>query len=168
MIKITAVVLLLVAFSCKDGNIENKELNLPQAEASVDNYSQNLTLPFEADNESIDYSYSSAGENTESKDCSEAHSSGDDAYSYSKKAYNSADYDEMKNYLKKSMNSFEDAMSNAEECKCEDAYSSADEGYTYARKGYRSDDYDEMKNYARKAKSSADDVMSNADNCTNE
>lgn len=101
------------------------------------------------------------------RDCSNAHSSADDAYSYCKKAYDSDSWDDTKSYLKKAMNSFEDAMTYAEEddCKCDDAHSAADDGYTYAKKGYNSSDWEETKNYAKKAKSSADDAMSYANDC---
>lgn len=98
-------------------------------------------------------------------DCSDAHSSADDAYSDCKKAYDSDSWSDSKTYLKKAMSSFEDAMSYAEDCNCDDAHSSADDGYTYAKKGYNSTDWDETKDYARKAKSSADDAMSYADDC---
>lgn len=100
------------------------------------------------------------------KDCSETHSSADDAYTYCRRAYNSDDFGEIKSYLKKAMSSFEEAMSNAEDCKRDEAHSSAEEGYDYAKKGFRTDDFGEMKNYARKAKNSADDTMSKADDCT--
>jgi hypothetical protein len=99
------------------------------------------------------------------RDCSNAYSAADDAYSYSKKAYNSDNWDDTKRYLKKAMSSFDDAMTYAEECKCDEAHSAADDGYTYAKKGYNSTDWDQTKNYAKKAKSSADDAMSYANNC---
>ncbi len=99
------------------------------------------------------------------RDCSDAYSAADDAYDSAKKAYNSDDWDDIKDYLKKAMDSFEDAMNYSEECKCDDAYSAADNGYTYAKRGYNSDDYEEMKDYARKAKNEADDAMSSANDC---
>lgn len=107
------------------------------------------------------------GEGSIKKDCSDSYSSADDAYTYSKRAYNSEDYEEVKYNLKKAINSFEDAVSNAEDCKCDDAFSSANEGYTYAKRGYNSEDFEDMIEYARKAKNAADDTMSNAEDCTN-
>jgi len=103
---------------------------------------------------------------TTEKDCSETESSADDAYTYCKRAYNSDDFDEIKSYLKKAMDSFEEAMSSAQDCKCEDAYSYAEEGFNYAKKGFRTDDFEEMKTYSRKAKDFADDTMSKAVDCT--
>lgn len=105
--------------------------------------------------------------NKQEKDCSEAHSSADDAYSYCKKAYDSDSWADSKSYLKKAMNGFEEAMNYSEECECDDSQSSADDGYTYAKKGYNSSDWDETKSYAKKAKSSADDTMSYAEDCDN-
>lgn len=101
------------------------------------------------------------------RDCSDAHSSADDAYSYCKKAYNSDSWDETKGYLKKAMSSFEDAQNYAQEdnCKCDEANTSADDGYTFAKKGYNSTDWDGTKDFAKKAKSSADDAMNYANEC---
>lgn len=101
------------------------------------------------------------------RDCSNAYSSADDAYTYCKMAYNSDSWDDTKRYLKKAMISFDDAMtySQDDDCNCNDAYSAADDGYSYAKKGYNSSNWDETKNYAKKAKSSADDAMSYSNNC---
>lgn len=151
---------ILFIFSCKN---KSEESNTNQLE---DEYVLEKPI-YSSNNTPNSYSEIKIDEETNIKDCSDAHSSADDAYSYCRRAYNSDDYDEVKSYLKKAMRSFEDAMSNAEDCKCDDAYSSADEGYTYAKRGHNSDDFDEMKDYARKAKNLADDLMSNADDCTN-
>jgi hypothetical protein len=101
------------------------------------------------------------------RDCSNAYSAADDAYSYCKKAYNSDDWEDTKRYLKKAMSSFDDAMTYAQDddCDCDNAHSAADDGYSYAKKGYNSDDWDDIKNYAKKAKNSADDAMSYANDC---
>ena len=104
--------------------------------------------------------------NKREKDCSEAHSSADDAFSYCKKAYDSDSWTDSKSYLKKAMGSFDDAMGHAEECKCDEAHSSADDGYSYAKKGFNSTDWEETKDYAKKSKSSADDTMSASNDCT--
>src|SRR6478735_7056467 len=85
-------------------------------------------------------------------DCSDAYDAADDAYSYSKKAYDADRWDDTKSYLKKAMSSFEDAKSYAEDCDCDDAESSADDRYSYAKKGYNSSDWEDSKSYARKAK----------------
>jgi hypothetical protein len=98
-------------------------------------------------------------------DCSEAHDAAENAYSYCKKAFDSDRWDDTKAYLKKAINSFDEAMSYAEDCKCEDAQSSAEEGHSYAKKGYNSTDWDDTKSYAKKARNAADDTMSNADDC---
>lgn len=159
---------MLLLISCKEEKKESASTVVEQTVQPLNRSSQYVEKTNEVGNinSNIDYSRNVV-EDEEKKDCSETHSSGDDAYSYCKKAYNSDDYDEVKSYLKKAMNSFEEAMSNADDCKCDDAHSSADEGYTYAKRGYNTDDFEEMKDYARKAKNSADDVMSNADDCTN-
>jgi hypothetical protein len=104
--------------------------------------------------------------NTE-RDCSNAYSAADDAYSYCKKAFDSDSWEDTKVYLKKAMDSFDDVMTYAEEdeCKCEDAQAAGDDGYTYAKRGYNSTDWEETKDYSRKAKGSADDAMSYASNC---
>lgn len=100
------------------------------------------------------------------KDCSDAYSAADDAYSYSKKAYYADDLDDIKYYAKKAMSSFDDAMLYAEDCGCDDAYSSADDGYSNAKKAYNSDNVSDGQYYARKAKGDADDTMSYADDCS--
>jgi hypothetical protein len=100
-------------------------------------------------------------------DCSDAHSSADDAYTYSKRAFDSDKWTESKDYLRKAMGSFEEAMDQAEECGCEDAHSSADDGYSYAKRGFNSTDWEQTKDYARRAKTSADDTMSYAEDCSN-
>lgn len=151
---------IIFIFSCKN---KSEESNTNQLE---DEYVLEKPI-YSSTNTPNSYSETKIDEETNFKDCSDAHSSGDDAYYYCRRAYNSDDYDEVKSYLKKAISSFEDAMSNAEDCKCDDAYSSADEGYTFAKRGYNSDDFDEMKDYAKKAKNSAEDIMSNADDCTN-
>jgi hypothetical protein len=101
------------------------------------------------------------------KDCSNAYSAADDAYSYCKKAYNSDEWEDVNNFLKKAMSRFEEAMTYAQDddCSCDEAYSSLDDGYSYAKKGYSSDDWDEIKNYAKKAKNSAEDAMTHANYC---
>jgi len=99
------------------------------------------------------------------RDCSNAYSMADDAYTNSRRAYNSDNWSDTKRYLKKAMNSFDETMIYAEECKCDNAYSAADDGYTYAKKGYNSTDWEQTKNYSRKAKNSADDSMSYANDC---
>lgn len=155
-----------ILFSCKNKSTENSYnpiTNEQRVSEPIDNnndyeYNHNQTQNIHSKD---------VNEEIVNKDCSDTHSSADDAYTYARRAYNADDYDEVKSYLKKAMNSFEDAMSKAEECKCDNAYSSADDGYTYAKRGYNSDDFEEMKDYARKAKNSADDVMSEADDCTN-
>src|SRR5258706_16316032 len=100
-------------------------------------------------------------------DCSEARSSAEDAYSYCKRAFDSDSWSDLKDCLKKAMNSLEEAKENAENCKCDEAFTSADDGYSYARKGYNSTDWEETKNYAKKAKNSADDVITNTNDCDN-
>lgn len=167
---ILILLLFLTSTSCKEAKKEDSSTYVQQNDHKIYNIFPIVekTNEFSRDNS---YSNSDNSENsyeTEKKDCSDAHSSGDDAYSYCRKAYNSDDYGEIKSYLKKAMISFEDAMSYAEDCNCVEAKSSADEGYTYAKRGYNTDDFEEMKDYARKAKNSADDVMSKSDECTNE
>lgn len=163
---ILSVLFLIV--SCKEEKKESVYTYEQQAIQPLNNTTSYVEKTYEVESGNSNIDNSSNEVEVEKKDCSDAHSSGDDAYSYCRKAYNSDDYEEVKSYLKKAMSSFEDAMSNAEDCKCDDAYSSADEGYTYSKRGYNTDDFEEMKDYARKAKNSADDVMSNADDCTNE
>ena len=80
-----------------------------------------------------------------------------------RKTYNSDETEEIKSYLKKSMNSCEEEMSSAGDCKCDDAHSAEEDGYDYAKKGYRSDDLEEMKRNAKKSKDATEDVMSKAD-----
>jgi hypothetical protein len=101
------------------------------------------------------------------RDCSNAHSSAENAYSYCKKAYNSDSWDDTKTYLKKAKYSFEAAMTYAEDddCKCDDAHNAADDGYSYAKRGYNSTVWEETKVFARKAKNSADYAMSYANDC---
>lgn len=169
--KYILILLLFLTFaSCKEAKKENASTDVQQIDQQVYNASLYVekTNEYDSDNSHLNIDNSENEEEAEKKDCSDTHSSGDDAYSYCRKAYNSDDYEEVKSYLKKAMNSFEDAMSYAEDCNCDDANYSADEGYTYAKRGYNTDDFEEMKDYARKAKNSADDVMSNADDCTNE
>jgi hypothetical protein len=169
--KYILILLLFLTFtSCKEAKKENASTDVRQNEQQVYNALPYVekTNEYNTDNSNSNIDNSENDEVAEKKDCSDTHSSGDDAYSYCRKAYDSDDYEEVKSYLKKAMSSFEDAMSNAEDCNCDDANSSADEGYTYAKRGYNTDDFEEMRDYARKAKNSADDVMSKADDCTNE
>ena len=153
----------LIFISCNDKT--SKEIPSTGNSPSYSENEPNKKLP-QLEEKEINYS-TKADEEIEKQDCSDTHSSGDEAYSYCRRAYNSDDFEEIKSYLKKAMNSFEEAMSNAEDCKCDEAHSDAEEGYDYAKKGYRSDDFEEMKRYAKKAKSSAEDVMSKADDCSN-
>jgi hypothetical protein len=100
-----------------------------------------------------------------SKDCSNAYSAADDAYSYCKKAYNSDNLDNLRYYAKKAKNAFDDAMSYSDDCGCDDAYSQADDGYSDAKKAYNSDNLEDGQYYIKKAKRHADDTMSYADDC---
>jgi len=128
-----------------------------KSEKQNENYSSNIYNKNEE----------SSSSNSLDKDCSNAYSAADDAYSYCKKAYNSDDWDDVKRFLRKAMSGFEDAMTYAQDddCNCDEAYSAAYDGYSYAKKGYNSDDWDDVKNYAKKAKNSADDAMSYANDC---
>lgn len=101
-------------------------------------------------------------------DCSDALSAADDALTYADRAYDSDSWTDTKDYLKKSMNSFEDAQTYAQDCECDEAYSVADDGYDYARKGYNSLDWDDAKSNARRAKSSAEDLITYAEECDDE
>ncbi len=102
-----------------------------------------------------------------SMDCSYAYIEADDAYNFSKKAYNSDKIEDLKYYAKKAMNSFDDAMVFALDCGCDDAYLEVDDGYNNAKKAYNSNDLDDSKNYMRKARIHADSAMSYADDCNN-
>ena len=99
-------------------------------------------------------------------DCANAYSSADDAYSYGKKASDASTWADSKTYLKKALDSFEQAIDYAEECECEEAHTSATDGYSYVTKGYNSKTWDEAKGYAKKATASAGDTMSAANDCS--
>ena len=158
-----SLILILVSLLSCNSKTENEK----QDPEKVSNYSKNRVNKDYTKSETKERSYFVKTNNEIIKqDCSETHSSADDAYSYCRKAYNSDDIEEVKSYLKKAMGSFEDAMSSAEDCKCDDAHSAAEDGYNYAKKGYRNDDFEEIKRYAKKAKSVAEDVMSKADDCS--
>lgn len=49
--------------------------------------------------------------------CDDAYSSADEGYTYAKRGYNSDDFDEMKDYVRRAKNSADDTMSNADDCK---------------------------------------------------
>lgn len=160
---IILVFLVSIILSCKDKikNSNQEEIH------TATNYETNLNNNSpQLEKESVNYT-STIDDETQSRDCSETHSAADDAYTNCRKAYNSDDFDEVKSYLKKAMNNFDDAMSSAADCKCDDAHSSAEEGYGYAKKGYRSDDFEDVKRYAKKAKNSAEETMTKADDCKN-
>ena len=162
-IKIILNVALILSFSCKNSSTEKLEKQIREEPLKNETiYQQNYIETDKRISERVNLN------DDIKRDCSDAHSSADEAYTYCKRAYNSDDYEEVKSYLHKAMNSFDYAISQLEECKCDDAKSSADEGYTYAKRGYNTDDFKEMKDYARKAKRSADDTMSKADDCTND
>lgn len=164
------VIFLIIIFSACRNQAETSvdEVTIEENQEVYSDELGNDAIVYENAYEPVQYSETTNNELLEKKDCSDAESSGDDAYTYCQRAYNSDDYEEVKSYLKKAMDSFEEAISSAEECKCDDSEYSADEGYTYAKRGYNSDDFEEMKDYARKAKNSADDTMSSADDCMNE
>ena len=119
---------MLLLISCKEVKKDSASTVVEQTVQPLNTTSQYVEKTNEVENRNSNIDNSrNVNEDEEEKDCSDTHSSGDDAYSYCKKAYNSDDYDEVKSYLKKAMNSFEEAMSNADDCKCDDAHSSADE-----------------------------------------
>lgn len=161
--KLSLFLFLLILISCNDKT--SKENHRTDSSPSYSENEPNKELT-QTETKEINYS-TNVDDEILKNDCSDTHSSGDEAYSNCRNAYNSEDFEEIKAYLKKAMNSFEEAMSNAEDCKCDEAHSDAEEGYNYAKKGYRSDDFGEIKRYAKKAKNSAEDVMSKADDCSN-
>lgn len=102
------------------------------------------------------------------KDCSDTYAAAEEAYNHSRKAYNSETMDDMRYYLKKAMDEFEEAMSFAKNCDCDNAYSSSDDGYTYAKKSYNADNLEDAQSFAKKAINSADEAMSYSNSCSNE
>ena len=97
-------------------------------------------------------------------DCSDAYSSAEDTYSYSRKAYYSEDHEDIIYYIRKVMNSAEETTNYSDDCGCDDAYSSAEESYSYlkkARNNIKEADY-----YLKKAMSSVEDAMGFLDDCS--
>lgn len=93
------------------------------------------------------------------RDCTDAYDAADEAFDEARKAYFEYDLDDAEYYIKKAMNSFEDAMNYASDCDCDDAYYAADSGYYYARQGYLSDDLEDINYYARKAMNEAEEAF---------
>lgn len=101
-------------------------------------------------------------------DCANAYIASDDAYTYCKKSYESKEWEEMKELLRKAIISAEDAISLANDCECYDALSAAEEVLRYAQFGHRSNDWSVSKEYAKKAKDSAEEAMNFAQECDDE
>lgn len=106
--------------------------------------------------------------NPNTHDCANAYIASDDVYTYSKKSYESNEWQEMKNQLRKAIISSEDAISLADDCECDDAVSAAAEALRYAQIGYQSKEWSVSKEYAKKAKDSAEEAMNFAQECDDE
>jgi len=102
---------------------------------------------------------------TNEKDCSDAYSFADDAYSYSRRASNSNNLEDLHRHARNAINAFEDAMLNANNCGCDDTYYEADSGYRNATKAYNTTNIEDGQYYAKKAKRYADYAMSYAEDC---
>jgi hypothetical protein len=104
------------------------------------------------------------------KDCDDAKSSADDAYSYYKKAYNSSNLSDAQTYAKKGMNEASDAESEADDsyCDCSDAESEASYAYSYGKKAYNSSNLSDAQYYAKKAMNSSSSIIDEAEDCENE
>lgn len=84
-------------------------------------------------------------------DHSEAISLGEDAYRFSKKAYEAEEYDDAVSYARRAKNAADEARTAAEECGCLDAASFFDDAQTYSRRAQNSGDIDELRFHAKKA-----------------
>lgn len=104
------------------------------------------------------------------KDCDDAKSSADDAYSYFRKAYLNSSLSDAQYYAKKGMNAASDAESEADssDCDCSDAESEASDAYSYGKKAYNSSTLSDAQLYARKAMNSASSITDEAEDCENE
>jgi hypothetical protein len=104
------------------------------------------------------------------KDCDDTKSSGDNAFSYFKKAYNSSSLSDAQYYAKKGMNEASNAESEADDsdCDCSDAESEASSAYSYGKKAYNSSDLNDAQYYAKKAMNSASNITDEAEDCENE
>ena len=104
------------------------------------------------------------------KDCDDAKSSADDAYSFFRKAYNSDNFYEAQSYIKKGMNSSSDAEDEAadSDCECDDAESSASDAYSYGKKAYNSSNLSDAQYYIKKAMNSATETTDEAEDCEDE
>ena len=104
------------------------------------------------------------------KDCDDAKSSADDAYSYFKKAYNASSLSDAQYYAKKGMNEASDAENEADDsdCDCSDAESEASDAYSYGKKAYNSSALNDAQYYAKKAMNSASSIIDEAEDCEEE
>ena len=104
------------------------------------------------------------------KDCEDAKSSADDAYTYFKKAYRAESLDDAQHYAKKGMSSPEDAEDEAtdSDCDCDDAAGVAEEAYSYGKKAYNADDLSDAYYYAKKAMEAAGEITDEAEACEDE
>ena len=98
-------------------------------------------------------------------DCSEAESSADEAYTYSRRALRESNFDDAQSLMRRARNAAEEAQSEAEECECDDAASYADDAYTNARRGYNASNLRELRYYAERAMKAADAARSAATSC---
>jgi hypothetical protein len=104
------------------------------------------------------------------KDCDDAKSYADDAYSYFRKAYFANSIENAQYYAKKGMSAAYDAEDEADdsECDCDDAETSANDSYSYGKKSYNSDNLSDAQYYAKKAMNSASEITDEAEDCEND
>jgi hypothetical protein len=98
-------------------------------------------------------------------ECSSAVSSADDAYRHARRAYQESNFEDAKNYMRRSRNAADEGRSYAENCSCPEAASFLEDAYSYARRGYNESNLQELQYYSRKAMSSAEDGQNAANSC---
>lgn len=104
----------------------------------------------------------------EKKNCSDAYSDADWAYTYANRAYNASSLSDAQSYARQAKSSFSDAARSARDCGCDDAYRQADWGETYANRAYNASSLSDAQSYARQAKGAADDTKNAARRCESE
>jgi hypothetical protein len=91
----------------------------------------------------------------------------DNAYTNSRRSYNSDELVDAQYYAKKAMNAAEDAARAAKRSDCPKAERYAKNAYDYARKAYNSDNIDDARYYSHKSMRATEDAISEAKKCKN-
>ena len=100
-----------------------------------------------------------------SADCRSAISNGDDAYSYSQKAYYEDSLVDAQNYARKAKTAAEDATSAAQNCKCNKAASDFDDAAMYSRRANNAGGLSELRDNARRAMRAVEYGLTAVGNC---